>query len=587
MREKIIRQLGLVNLYPHSNQTLWEAYGICSLKFNHSICMSYMRVNSHQEIQAEIEQAQHRLRQLLEDPQLEEFNPRNRIKRAPWFGFVGTIARELFGTMDYSDKEHITEEINKLYQDNRELVHLSQNNTHIIRSEINEILKHEVNITERIKEVVRTSAYLKQAVNKQLSDLQRSQLFSMATDEHIHLMTNHLRTLNNASKTIEEAKWGKLTYLTVSAKQLHRATADMMEKHPTLNPPQPLDHMDINTLARVSTVETGKTNGHFLIIITVPLFDQMPWLAYEPKSLPKPEKIGDQISTLTIQPTSKYLVSEPSFDEYFLAGQDYINSCKPIGPDMACPPDFPSKTTKLENEVDCEMKLLMDPKTENLRECNIRIIQKSENRIINGTGLIHIQQGCQVNCNEYTIRGIARESIKIDLIAPSFNLSLETLNSSLKINDAVPNLFTQSQDPATIIDKFEPWGQELEENEEKMSLIALDHQKEEINRKITIGSVTTLGIISLIIGGKAIQKTIRQFLSKPRKPSRVDEKPVIIQLRTVEKKTSTSQEVKEPHPTTVTTEEAPGTVEKSTKPKTFRLRDYKSPIQTKTSASTS
>ncbi|CAG5096901.1 Protein of unknown function [Cotesia congregata] len=183
----------------------------------------------------------------------------------------------------------------------------------------------------------------------------------------------------------------------------------------------------------------------------------MPWLAYELKSLPKPEKIGDQISTLTIQPTSKYLVSEPSFDEYFLAGQDYINSCKLIGPDMACPPDLPSKTTKLENEVDCEMKLLMDPKTENLRECNIRIIQKckltwikmnekntwaystckqetiqwrcpgqtAENRIINGTGLIHIQQGYQVNCNEYTIRGIARESTKIDLIAPSFNLSLK------------------------------------------------------------------------------------------------------------------------------------------------------------------
>ncbi|CAD6233887.1 GSCOCG00012329001-RA-CDS [Cotesia congregata] len=98
----------LVNLYPHSNQTLWEAYGICSLKFNHSICMSYIRVKSHQEIQTEIEQAQHRLRQLLEDPRLEKFDSQKRSKRAPWFGFVGTIARELFGTMDYSDKEHIT-----------------------------------------------------------------------------------------------------------------------------------------------------------------------------------------------------------------------------------------------------------------------------------------------------------------------------------------------------------------------------------------------------------------------------------------------------------------------------------------------
>ncbi|CAG5096903.1 Protein of unknown function [Cotesia congregata] len=145
--------------------------------------------------------------------------------------------------MDYSDKEHITKEIDKLYQDNRELVHLSQNNTHIIRSEINEILKHEW-------------------FEHQLTS-SKHQLFSMAADEHIHLMTNHLRTLNNAEKTIEEAKWGKLTYLTVSAKQLHRATADMMKKHPTLNPPQPLDLMDINTLARA--IDSGNRKNKWTL----------------------------------------------------------------------------------------------------------------------------------------------------------------------------------------------------------------------------------------------------------------------------------------------------------------------------------
>ncbi|CAG5075396.1 Protein of unknown function [Cotesia congregata] len=233
----------LVNLYPYSNQSIWEAYGICATKFNYSICSSYLRINSHREIQAEIEQAKHRLRLHLEDPELEKVDKTNRKRRAPWFGFVGTIARELFGTMDYSDKEHITKEIDKLYQDNRELVHLFQNNTHIIKSEINEILKHETNLTERIRNLVRTSAYLQQSVNIQLSDLERSQLFLMAGDEHIHLMTNHLRTLNNAEEVIEDAKWGKLTYLTVSAKQLYQAAADMMKKHPTLNPPQPLDHI--------------------------------------------------------------------------------------------------------------------------------------------------------------------------------------------------------------------------------------------------------------------------------------------------------------------------------------------------------
>ncbi|CAG5071615.1 Similar to LdOrf-130: Envelope fusion protein (Lymantria dispar multicapsid nuclear polyhedrosis virus) [Cotesia congregata] len=482
------------------------------------------------------------------------------------------------------------------------------------------------NLWESYRVFKTTSAHLEQAVNQQLSDLKRTQLFSMAGEEHIHLMTNHLRTLNNAEKAIEDAKWGKLTYLTVSAKQLYQATADITKKHPTLNPPQPLDHMDITALAKVSRIETGKANGYFLIIITVPLLDQTPWLAYELKSLPKPEKIGDKISTLTIQPTSKYLVSEASFNEYYFAEQDHINNCKPIGPDIVCPPDVPSKTTERKNEVDCEMKLLMDPQTEVLRECNIRIIKKckltwikmnekntwaystckeesiqwicpgqiSERNVINGTGLLHVQQGCQVSCNGFIIRGIARESTKIDFITPSFNLSLETLNSSLKIDNAAINSFTEIQNPANVIDEFEPWGQGLEENEEKMSLIALDHQKEESNRKITIGSISAIGIISVIIGAIATHKIISRFLSKRRQYNnrdRGDEKAVVIQLETIEEKKSNPAERSESNSSepdnnderSLTTkqtalEDPPKIVETPKKAKSFRLKDYKSPF---------
>ncbi|CAG5090692.1 Protein of unknown function [Cotesia congregata] len=150
----------LINLYPYANQSIWEAFGICATKFKPSICSSYTRINSHQEIEAEIEQAKHRLRQHLEDPQLEKLDKTTRNRRAPWFGSIGTIARKLFGTMDY----------------------------------------------KRIRDLVRTSAYLQQSVSKQLSDLERAQLFSMAEDEHIYLMTNYLRTLNNAEEAIEDAK---------------------------------------------------------------------------------------------------------------------------------------------------------------------------------------------------------------------------------------------------------------------------------------------------------------------------------------------------------------------------------------------
>ncbi|CAG5093217.1 Protein of unknown function [Cotesia congregata] len=46
----------LVNLYPDSHQNLWESYRVCSVRFNHPNCMSYLRINSYREIRAEIEQ---------------------------------------------------------------------------------------------------------------------------------------------------------------------------------------------------------------------------------------------------------------------------------------------------------------------------------------------------------------------------------------------------------------------------------------------------------------------------------------------------------------------------------------------------
>lgn len=140
--------------------------------------------------------------------------------------------------------------------------------------------------------------------------------------------------------------------MSMSARQLRQTTVDIMKKHPTLNPPL-LYYMDTATLSRVSNIETGKANALFLIIITVPLYNQVPWLAYELKPLAKLEKINNETSTLTILPREKYLVTEPWYDEYFFAQQEFINNCKPIETDMACSPDLPIKSTRLQESINC------------------------------------------------------------------------------------------------------------------------------------------------------------------------------------------------------------------------------------------
>lgn len=44
---------------------------------------------------------------------------KRRFNRSPRLGFIGTLSRSLFVNMDYNDQEHITKEIERLYQDQR------------------------------------------------------------------------------------------------------------------------------------------------------------------------------------------------------------------------------------------------------------------------------------------------------------------------------------------------------------------------------------------------------------------------------------------------------------------------------------
>ncbi|CAG5085128.1 Protein of unknown function [Cotesia congregata] len=105
----------LINMNSYNDQQYEATLNHCERYFSIEDCRLYLKVQLFQEIYGELQNAIHRLSQLLDETQEKTNNPRNRVRRAPWFGIVGKVARELFGTMDYSDYEHINRELNKLY----------------------------------------------------------------------------------------------------------------------------------------------------------------------------------------------------------------------------------------------------------------------------------------------------------------------------------------------------------------------------------------------------------------------------------------------------------------------------------------
>ncbi|XP_057336387.1 uncharacterized protein LOC130674957 [Microplitis mediator] len=362
-------------MYPFEWDHLHSTMQGCAKIVDAGSCMHYLRIDTITEVQTRIDQAKTRLKQLLKDTEFKT-PPHDRKQRAPWFGFVGTISRELFGTMNYDDKEHITKEINKSYQDNREMVHLVQNATHIVKSEINTILQSEAQIQSNLNKLSNaTHAF----INATLSSLEKVVYVTkvlMLGDERLEVSSSHLRALREAETIIEEAKAGRLSPQAISPRQLYKATRDIMEKHPNLNPPQPIDRMDISTLSSVSTVKVARAKGYLLIIVTLPLFHKTPLLSYGLRPLPKPDNLNGKVQTLAILPSEKFLITDPDLQQYYLADADYINNCKNIGDHLSCRPDIPLQSTENPEEVDCGMILLMKSTEEVMRTCNVRIIPK-------------------------------------------------------------------------------------------------------------------------------------------------------------------------------------------------------------------
>ena len=62
-----------------------------------------------------------------------------RTKRSVPLGFIGSLSKALFGTLDSDDAQYYNKEIDKLYKDQNHLAELLGNQTHIIKSEFQDI----------------------------------------------------------------------------------------------------------------------------------------------------------------------------------------------------------------------------------------------------------------------------------------------------------------------------------------------------------------------------------------------------------------------------------------------------------------
>ncbi|CAG5075383.1 Similar to LdOrf-130: Envelope fusion protein (Lymantria dispar multicapsid nuclear polyhedrosis virus) [Cotesia congregata] len=450
-----------------------------------------------------------------------------RNRRTPWFGFV---ARKAFGLMDYDDHEHISHEIDKLYNDQREITTFVNNSTHIIKSEINKIISDQNNTKARVTLLSNTINSYATKVGNEIEKMKLRLHFMQRADERVQRTSSLLRYLKEAESAIEDAKRGVVSGGIFSPDQLRNATRDITTRFPNLNPPQPVDHINLQILSSIAKVNTGRIDNEFLIIITLSLFNQITFQLYQIRPIPVPQTIGGAMRSLLIRPSKDYLAIDALQDQYFLADTETIKNCKTISTDIACEINVPLKSIK--DNTECELQLYLKPNNEIMKQCDVRILPKcstqliklhqsnswaystykTENFIItcdssiriehqiHGSGTFTLSPGCVLTSDHLVIKGTEEETDTIGIFAfPTINLT--HLVTNLTEKPKPPHLLTNIvEEPVGENTLLSPWGDNLEGNENRLTRIGLHHQEESKHRYITIANTgAVLSIITSLV----------------------------------------------------------------------------------------
>ncbi|CAG5102920.1 Similar to LdOrf-130: Envelope fusion protein (Lymantria dispar multicapsid nuclear polyhedrosis virus) [Cotesia congregata] len=193
-------------------------------------------------------------------------------------------------------------------------------------------------------------------------------------------MESLIRYLHEAVIAIEETQNGNIPGEILLPEQLATAIKDISRQYPELNPPQPVELTNVHALNAVAETKTGKIKEKFLIIITLPLFNQSTFKILKMKLMPVPQIIGGEARSMAIQPQKQYLAINALKDQYYLADEEDIKNCRKIGTDLACEPDEPFR--KVDKSEECELLLYLQPGLVTPSTCDVRVFPKCSTTII-------------------------------------------------------------------------------------------------------------------------------------------------------------------------------------------------------------
>ncbi|XP_028163685.1 uncharacterized protein LOC114355180 [Ostrinia furnacalis] len=397
----------------------------------------------------------------------------NRTKRSAWIGGIGTLLKQIFGSLDEDDGLRYDEAIASLQNNEKKLASLMKENILITSS----TLKYYNNTLHKIKS---NEASLAEAIDKlstnikNITEITNGLQIRASVNEILSILETSILTLSFQLEDITNAilfsSQNILHPAIITPSQLHQELADNYRHLPgDLELPVTLDINSVYLIFNISKLVCYYFKDKIIFVLQVPLVNTKEYVLFHTIALPTPYEPKEPNSFSLIIPDHKYIAMTKDKSHYCTF--DNLKICKSVGSE-----DFVCNIENLystEARTTCQSELLAKVINKKPVQCESKIIfgkldiwkplsnnkwifiQSEPNKIsidchnaelyetsIIGTGLVSIPKDCIGYCKSTTLipkYNVLNITSPINHV-PDFNLINDTCCNINKLNDVRDNV---------------------------------------------------------------------------------------------------------------------------------------------------
>lgn len=279
------------------------------------------------------------------------YSKKNRSKRG-LFNFVGTYQNFLYGTLDQNYADKMEETIEKAKQNEAHNLELIKNQTSVIESTVNLLKKTDKDVSDQFESVNKELNRLLLETNSIKLD---GQFATLAI--HTSLIISSYRQLQTAIlNVLLESNNGKISPLILNPNQLEKELIFLRKYMPkTLKLPNDVQGSELLSLYGLMTINGCVEKDKIKFLVQLPLVINENFEIYVVR--PIPQFINAEFSIITS--TTKYILTNLHFDQFYLMSSTEFNNCQSINANkVICKQEHPIYNHQASADI-CEIGLMV------------------------------------------------------------------------------------------------------------------------------------------------------------------------------------------------------------------------------------